>query len=82
MNKKRNWGKEIKDVGMLFIIIGVIFLAMILFTFISSNTSSVLYQIVDKHFVFIIIGGLVSLLFGIIVRSIGRSKEKKFNDNK
>lgn len=79
---KKNWGKEIKDVGILLIVIGVVFLGMILFSMASSSTTSIIYQIVDKHFIFLIIGGLLSLLFGIIVRSVGKSKETKSVEEK
>ena len=77
MKQRRNWGKEIKDVGFLLIIIGIVFLGLIILAF-SSSTDTIIYQIVDKTFFILIIGGLFSLLFGIIIRSIGKSKEAKF----
>lgn len=83
MKNKRNWGKEIKQVGVLIIIIGAVMLGLVFYLFTASNgqsvkTQSPFYQLVDKHFVFLIIGGLITLLVGVIVRSIGRSKELKF----
>lgn len=80
MKNKRNWGKEIKDVGVLIIIVGIVMLGIIFFAFNTSNTQSILYIIANRHFIFLIIGGLVCVLAGIIVRSIGKSKEIKFNE--
>ena len=75
-NPNRNWGKEIKDVGLLIIIVGVVMLALVLYLFIADSDSALAY-LVDKHFFFLVIGGLIALLSGIIVRSIGKSKETK-----
>lgn len=87
MKQKRNWGKEIKDVGTLILIVGAISISTIIFTLFSDSPSSYnenkpyIYQFVNDNFVFLLIGGLFSLLIGIIVRSIGKSKEAKFNEN-
>lgn len=81
MNNKRNWGKEIKHVGVLIIIIGAVMIGLIFYGLSASSgqsSQSALFKLVDKHFIFLIIGGLISLLAGVIVRSIGRSKELKF----
>lgn len=81
MNNKRNWGKEIKQVGILIIIIGAVMLGLIFYglsAFGGQSSQSALFKLVDKHFIFLIIGGLVAVLAGVIIRSIGRSKELKF----
>lgn len=81
MNNKRNWGKEIKQVGILIIIIGAVMLGLIFYGLSASggqSSQSALFKLVDKHFIFLIIGGLVAVLAGVIIRSIGRSKELKF----
>lgn len=73
-NPKRNWGKEIKDVGLLIIIVGSVMLALVLYLFIGDSDSALAY-LIDKHFLFLVIGGLVALLAGIIMRNMGKSKE-------
>ncbi|MGN0585132.1 MAG: hypothetical protein ACI4JD_06735 [Ruminococcus sp.] len=81
MKDKRNWGKEIKNVGILLIVVGAIMLGMILFALASGGNQSIIYQIVDRHFIFLMFGGLILLLVGIITRSVGKSKELKFNSS-
>ncbi|MBR1432675.1 hypothetical protein [Ruminococcus sp.] len=76
---KRNMGKEIKDVGTLFIVIGCVFALAVIFVF-GGGDSSPLGRIIDDHFIFITVGGLLCFLIGIIVRSIGKSKEAKDKD--
>ncbi len=81
MNNKKNWGKEIKQVGVLIIVIGAVMLGLVFYGLAASSgqsSQSALFKLVDKHFIFLIIGGLVAVLVGVIVRSIGRSKELKF----
>ena len=77
---KRNIGKEIKDVGTLLIIIGVVFALAFLYLLVCGEDSALGY-IIGKHFLFVVFGGLLSLLFGVIIRSIGKTKEAKFNLN-
>lgn len=79
MKQKRNMGKEVKDVGVLLIVIGCIMLAIIVFGLASSNTTSFIGEIIDEHSIFLVVGGLISALLGIVIRSIGRTKELKFN---
>lgn len=76
MKQQRNWGKEIKDVGTLLIVIGIVFLGLMLLAF-SSSSDTIIYKLVDKAFFVLIFGGLFSMLFGVIIRSIGKSKEAK-----
>ena len=83
MASKRNIGKEIKDIGVLCIVLGIISLILVFYTLFSSanpNENGLLY-LTNEHFVFLVIFGLVSLLVGIITRSIGKSKEAKFLEN-
>lgn len=80
-NPNKNWGKEIKDVGVLIIIIGAVMVACILYLFVG-DSNSVLASIVDDHIFFLAVGGGLALVVGIIMRSIGKSKEEKFNQNK
>lgn len=69
-------GKQIKDVGTLFIVIGAVLALAIIFILIAGD-SSPLGRFVNHNFFFITVGSLVSFLIGIIVRSIGKSKEAK-----
>lgn len=78
----KNMGKQIKDLGVLFIVVGVISLFLALFPLFFPNPRSMLYMLADKYFLFLLINGLVVLLAGIITRSIGRSKEDKDKNNK
>ena len=76
---KKNLGKEIKDVGVLIIVIGAIMIGLVFYVLFSSggNESSVMFTFLEERFPFLIIFGLVFLLVGIIVRSVGKSKEVK-----
>ena len=73
----KNMGKQIKDLGVLLIVVGTCSLLLALFPLISSDTQSPLYVIADRYFVWLLIGGLVEVLVGIVVRSIGKSKRYK-----
>lgn len=76
----KNIGKQIKDFGVLLIVVGVASLLLALFPLISSDTQSLLYMIADRYFVWLLIGGLVEMLVGIITRSIGKGKSKNKRD--
>ena len=78
---KNNMGKQIKDVGSLFIGIGAFFAVLILYIFVAGD-SSPLGRLINKNFFFITVGGLLCFLIGIIVRSIGKTKEAKANEQK
>ena len=54
---------------------------LVMFALFSTNTRSGLYYIVTENFMFVTLGCLVCLLSGIIIRSIGKSKEKKAMQN-
>ncbi len=70
--------KDMKQIGLANLIFGAVLLALALYgLFSAGDTSSVLVQFVDNRFPFLIIFGLVFLLIGIILRSIGKSKENK-----
>lgn len=78
---KNNMGKQIKDVGTLLIVIGAIFALAVLYVLTFGDSSGLGY-IIEKHFIFVTVGGLLCFLFGIIVRSIGKSKEAQANNQK
>ena len=78
---KRNMGKEIKDVGTLFIVIGAVFALAVIFL-LGGGYSSPLGKILEDHFFFLTVGGLFCFLIGIIVRSTGRTKEEKEKEQK
>lgn len=78
---KKNWGKEIKDLGVLIIIVGAVMVALILYLFVG-DSNSVLASLVMDHIFFLAVGGGVLLIVGIIVRSIGKSKETKALEEK
>jgi flagellar motor component MotA len=78
---KSNMGKQIKDVGTFLIVIGVVFALAIVFVLFAGD-SSPLGQFVNHNFFFITVGGLLCFLIGIIVRSIGRTKEEKAKEQK
>lgn len=82
MKNKRNWGKEIKDVGVLIIIVGIVMLILGIVSFFSTDRNSPLYILFanPKSFLILIVGGFSAILIGIVVRSIGKSKEIKFNE--
>ena len=71
---KKNWGKEIKDLGVLLIIVGAVMVALIFFMFTGDGTS-LLASLIGDHILFLSVGGGVLLIAGIITRSIGKSKE-------
>ncbi|MBP3796708.1 MAG: hypothetical protein J6I46_02890 [Ruminococcus sp.] len=77
MNNQSNMGKQIKDLGMLIIIVGAIMAAIIILGLVSGNENSFFYIIMYKHFLFLVVGSLLCFLSGIIVRSIGKTKEQK-----
>ena len=78
---EKNLGKEIKDLGVLIIIVGAVMVALIFMMFLGDG-NSLLANLIDDHIFFLAIGGGVLLIVGIIVRSIGKSKEAKFLEKK
>lgn len=80
MKNKTNMGKQVKDLGVLIIIVGIV-MAGILIMGIGSDADTPLYYLVDHGFVVLLLGSLLCLLFGTIIRSIGRSKEMKYMQN-
>ncbi|WP_295084656.1 hypothetical protein [Ruminococcus sp.] len=74
----KNAGKQIKDVGTLLIVIGAVFALAVIYV-LTFGDSSPLGYIIEKHFIFVTVGGLLCFLFGIIVRSKGRTKEEQAN---
>lgn len=78
---KSNMGKQIKDVGSLFLVVGAILAMAVLFIFVAGD-SSPLGRFINDKFFFITVGGLLCFLIGIIVRSIGKTKEVKENEQK
>ena len=72
----KDWGSEIKGVGILLIVVGAVMLGLVLLLLIIGDTSPLGY-LINKHFFFLVVGGLVCLLAGIITRSIGKSKQNK-----
>ncbi len=66
----KNIGKQIKDLGVLLIVVGAGSVLLALFPLVSSDTQSMLYILADRYFVWLLIGGLVSIMAGIITRSI------------
>lgn len=81
MNNKPNMGKQVKDLGVLIIIVGIIMAALVIFGLATSNTQSLFYYLANEYFPFLVIGALVCFLVGVIVRSIGKSKEMKYMQN-
>ena len=78
---KSNMGKQIKDVGSLFFFVCAILAMAVLFIFVAGD-SSPLGRFINDKFFFITVGGLLCFLIGIIVRSIGKTKEAKENEQK
>ena len=78
---KSNMGKQIKDVGTLLIVIGAVFALAVVFMF-AGGDSSPIGRIINDHFLFITVGGLLCFLIGIIVRSIGRTNEENAKEQK
>lgn len=72
----KNMGKQIKDVGVLLIVVGIGSLLLALFPLFSSNMQSPLYMIADRYFIVLLISGLVSALLGIILKEIGTKNNK------
>ncbi len=75
--KDKTDGKDMKQIGIAMLIFGIALLAITFAGMISSDTQSTLYQFVNNRFFFIVVFGLVFLVLGIILRSIGKSKETK-----
>jgi len=75
-NEKAN-GKGIQQVGITMLVFGIALLGIMLAGMFSSDSQSVLSQFVNDRFFFIVVFGLAFLLSGIIIRSIGKSKETK-----
>ena len=80
MYNKNNMGKQVKDLGVLLIIVGIVMLGIILIGA-QSQPNTAFYVIADRGFIVLLLGGLLSLLFGVIIRSIGRSKELKYQQS-
>ncbi|MCR4646418.1 MAG: hypothetical protein K5695_13595 [Oscillospiraceae bacterium] len=76
----KNMGKQIKELGVLLIVVGAGSLLLALFPLVSSDTQSPLYILADRYFVWLLVGGLVEMLVGIITRSIGKGKSKNKRD--
>lgn len=76
-DKNKSDGKDMKQIGIAMLIFGIALLAITFAGMISSDTQSTLYQFVNNRFFFIVVFGLVFLVLGIILRSIGKSKETK-----
>ncbi|MCR4643859.1 MAG: hypothetical protein K5695_00415 [Oscillospiraceae bacterium] len=72
----KNIRKQIQGIGVLLIVVGATSLLLALFPLISSDTHSPLYIIANKYFVYLVIGGLVEVLVGIVLRGIGKNGDK------
>lgn len=70
-----------KEVGIAMLICGIVLLVITFAGMFSSDTESTLYQFVNDRFFFTIVFGLLFLVIGIILRSIGKSKESKSQKN-
>ena len=75
--KEKSDGKDMKEVGIAMLICGIVLLVITFAGMFSSDTESTLYQFVNDRFFFTIVFGLLFLVIGIILRSIGKSKESK-----
>lgn len=75
--KEKSNGKDMKEVGIAMLICGIVLLVITFAGMFSSDTESTLYQFVNDRFFFTIVFGLLFLVIGIILRSIGKSKESK-----
>lgn len=85
IKKQRDWGKEIKDVGILVMVIGAVMLLLAGYTMFSADQygqSSDMQLFLEDKFPFLLIIGLISLLAGIIIKNIGHSKQNKVTDAK
>ena len=72
-------GKDMKQIGVSMLIFGAVLLGIV-FGGMFSNSSSAIAQFVNNRFFFLVVFGLVFLLAGIVMRSIGKSKENKTNN--
>lgn len=79
--KEKSDGKDMKEVGIAMLICGIVLLVITFAGMFSSDTESTLYQFVNDRFFFTIVFGLLFLVIGIILRSIGKSKESKSQKN-
>lgn len=86
MKQKSGNVKKIKKTGTLIFITGIIFILLIPLGIFSSDSTaqtyyqeSLFYRFVNENFPLLLISGLIFLLIGIIIRSIGKSKEAKFS---
>lgn len=79
--KEKSNGKDMKEVGIAMLICGIVLLVITFAGMFSSDTESTLYQFVNDRFFFTIVFGLLFLVIGIILRSIGKSKESKSQKN-
>ena len=53
MNNQNNMGKQLKDLGVLFIIVGIIMAALVIYMFVANDPQAPLYILVYKHFFFL-----------------------------
>ncbi|MDE6501291.1 MAG: hypothetical protein K2L10_04340 [Ruminococcus sp.] len=70
-------GSDMKQIGIAMLIFGGALLGITFAGMFSSDTQSTLYKFVNDRFFFTVVFGLAFLLIGIILRSIGKSKETK-----
>ncbi|MDE7120825.1 MAG: hypothetical protein K2O42_01530, partial [Oscillospiraceae bacterium] len=71
-------GKDMKQIGVALLIFGAILLLLAIYgLFSAGNAESILVQFVGNRFPFLVISGLVAVLVGVVLRSIGKSKENK-----
>lgn len=70
-------GSDMKQIGIAMFIFGVALLGITFAGMFSNDTQSTLYNFVNDRFFFTVVFGLAFLLLGIILRSIGKSKETK-----
>ena len=68
-------GKDMKQIGVAMLIFGIALLGIMFAGMFSSDQQSVLSQFVNDRFFFMVVFGLVFLVLGIILRSVGKSKE-------
>lgn len=80
--KEKPNGRDMKQVGIAMLIFGVALLGITFAGMFSSDTQSTLYQFVNDRFFFTIVFGLVFLVAGIILRSIGKFKSKELKAEK
>ena len=71
----RNWGKEIKDVGVLVIIVSIVVLILAIYTLFGGN--EIASAMFGNSFFGMIISGLIGIVTGIVLRSFGKSKMAK-----